>query len=220
MSRSSCCRSCAQALRDLRHAVGGSATGAGLMLAELRALAIASRRSGFEDGPESSVGWIDNSSLEVSRPSCCGGAVTLVRTESAGLDTEVWRNAIAGGLCQPSTSLASDPSSQMSFPGSYPWLLEQCAAAAPNAKMKHLGVLPARNHDGDHREQHGNHDEDKKCSLGVVPCITEPCRLIDQRLRVGRRADRLLDLGSLAPGDPPARLAPNKRGPIESRSPM
>jgi hypothetical protein len=31
--------------------------------------------------------------------------------------------------------------------------------------MKHLGCYPLTSHDGDHREQYGNHDEDKKCSL-------------------------------------------------------
>lgn len=59
------------------------------------------------------------------------------------------------------------------FRGSCPWLLEWCAATVPSEKMKYLGVLPACNHDGDHREQHGNHDDDKKCSLGLVPCITD-----------------------------------------------
>ena len=61
--------------------------------------------------------------------------------------------------------------------------MDQCAAAVPNALMKHLGCYPLTNHDGDHREQHGNHDNDKKCSLGLVPCITEPSHLIDQRFR-------------------------------------
>jgi hypothetical protein len=84
-------------------------------------------------------------------------------------------------------------------------------AAVSNAKMKHIGALAAHNHDGDCREQYGNHDEDKKRSLGVVTRITEPCQLNDQRLRVGRRADRLPNFGSLAPGDPSARLASNSR---------
>jgi hypothetical protein len=95
--------------------------------------------------------------------------------------------------------------------------IRACAppVAIPNAKMK---ALPARYHDRDHREQHGNHDEDKKRSLGVVTRITEPCQLVDQRLRVSRRADRLLDLGSLAPGDPPARLASHSRSANRLRS--
>jgi hypothetical protein len=98
--------------------------------------------------------------------------------------------------------------------------IRACAppVAVPNAKMKHLEALPARYHDRDQREQHGNHDEDKKRSLGVVTRITEPCQLIDQRLRVSRRADRLLDLGSLAPGDPPARLASHSRSANRLRS--
>jgi hypothetical protein len=41
----------------------------------------------------------------------------------------------------------SHPYSDRLFRRSYPWLLEWCAATVPNEKMKHLGVLPARNHD-------------------------------------------------------------------------
>ena len=85
------------------------------------------------------------------------------------------------------------------------------AAAVLSAKMKYLEALPAHNHDGDNCEQHGNHDEDQKRSPGVIPRITEPCQLVDQRLRVGRRADRLPNFGSLAPGDLSARLALNSR---------
>ena len=42
------------------------------------------------------------------------------------------------------------------------------AAAVLSAKMNYLEVLPAHNHDGDNCERYGNHDEDKKRSLGVV----------------------------------------------------
>jgi hypothetical protein len=59
----------------------------------------------------------------------------------------------------------SHPYSDRLFRRSYPWLLEWCAATVPNEKMKHLGVLPARNHDENHREQHGNRYDDKKCCL-------------------------------------------------------
>jgi hypothetical protein len=77
-------------------------------------------------------------------------------------------------------------------------VMDQCVAAVPNAPMKHLGCYPLTNHDGDHHEQHGNHDEDKKCSL---ECRVSPSLVTSstQPLRVGRRADRLLDLGSLGP---------------------
>jgi hypothetical protein len=74
-----------------------------------------------------------------------------------------------------------------------------------------LQVLPARNEDGDQSEQYGNHDEDSECSHCVLPCITESCHVDEQRLSIGRRADRLLDRGALEFGDPPARLAPDQR---------
>jgi hypothetical protein len=89
--------------------------------------------------------------------------------------------------------------------GAHPWLnaslLSAClfvgCIGAPKilcSRRTERKPLPACNHDGDHCEQHGNHDEDKKRSLGVVTRITEPCQLVDQRLRVGRRMDRLLNL--------------------------
>jgi hypothetical protein len=100
-------------------------------------------------------------------------------------------------FCPLSTSLASDPSSQMSSPG---WIrgVDQGAAAVPNAPMKHLGVLPAHK---SRRRPSRTAWQSRQIEemLARVPYITEPCHLINPPLRVGRRADRLLDLGSLGP---------------------
>jgi hypothetical protein len=52
-------------------------------------------------------------------------------------------NRFVSGFCLLSTSLASDPSSQM------------CLLVVSVVMDQHLGVLAVTNHDGDHREQHG-----------------------------------------------------------------
>jgi hypothetical protein len=51
-------------------------------------------------------------------------------------------NRFVSGFCLLSTYLALSP--PLRWPSwSYPRLVDQCAAAVPNALMKHLGVLPA-----------------------------------------------------------------------------
>jgi hypothetical protein len=71
--------------------------------------------------------------------------------------------------------------------------MDQCAAAVPNALMKHLECYPLTNHDGDHREQHGNHREDKKCSLG---CRVSPSLVTSSTHDSASAAERIAFLTS------------------------
>ena len=87
--------------------------------------------------------------------------------------------------------------------------MDQCAVAGPNALMKHLGVLPAHKSRRRHREQHGNHDEDKKFSL---ECRVSPSLVTSSTHDSASAAERIVFLTSArSPGDPPGRSAPNRR---------
>jgi hypothetical protein len=100
-------------------------------------------------------------------------------------------NRLVSGFCLLSMSLASDPSSQMCLLV-VSVVMDHCAAAVPNALIKHLACYPFTHHDGDHHEQHGNHHEEE-----MFECRVSTSLVTSSTHHSASGADRLFELGSL-----------------------
>ena len=102
-------------------------------------------------------------------------------------------------------SLASDPSSQMCLLV-VSVVMDHCAAAVPNALIKHLGCYPFTHHDGDHHEQHGNHHEEE-----MLECRVSTSLVTSSTHHTASAAERIAFLNSARSAGRSTRLAPNRR---------
>ena len=85
-------------------------------------------------------------------------------------------------------------------------VMDQCAAAVPNALIKHLGCYPFTHHDGDHHEQHGNHHEEEMLECRVLTSL-----VTSSTHHSASAAERIAFLNSARSAGRSTRLAPNRR---------
>ena len=118
-------------------------------------------------------------------------------------------NRFVSGFCLLSTSLASDPSSQMCLLV-VSVVMDQCAAAVPIALMKHLGVLPA--HKSRRRPSRAAWQSRRGQEMLALSAVYHRALSPRQPTTPRRPPSGSPFRPRLArPSDPPARLAPNRR---------